>query len=46
LPIALARMLQQHGHDESKHVAELRMMETADRDIWTDPSYSRGANLI
>ncbi len=33
LPIALARMLQQHGH-ESEHVADLRMMETPDRDIW------------
>ena len=32
LPIALARMLQ-HGH-ESKHVADLKMMETPDRDIW------------
>jgi predicted nuclease of predicted toxin-antitoxin system len=33
LPIGLARMLEQHGH-ESKHVADLMMMETADRDIW------------
>ena len=34
LPIGLARMLQQHGHD-SQHVADLKMMETSDRDIWT-----------
>lgn len=33
LPIALARMLEQHGH-ESKHVADLKMMQTSDRDIW------------
>ena len=33
LPIGLARMLQQHGH-ESKHVADLNMMLTSDRDIW------------
>ncbi len=33
LPIALARMLQQHGH-ESKHVDDLNMMQTLDRDIW------------
>ena len=33
LPIALARMLQQHGH-ESKHVADLMMMGTSDKDIW------------
>jgi predicted nuclease of predicted toxin-antitoxin system len=26
-------MLQQHGH-ESKHVADLNMMQTSDRDIW------------
>jgi predicted nuclease of predicted toxin-antitoxin system len=39
LPIGLARMLEQHGH-ESKHVADLKMMETSDQDIWkwvTDP---------
>ena len=34
LPIGLARMLQQHGHD-SQHVADLNMMETSDRDIWS-----------
>lgn len=34
LPIGLARMLQQHGH-ESKHVADLEMMQTSDKDIWT-----------
>jgi len=33
LPIGLARMLQQHGHD-SQHVADLEMMETSDRNIW------------
>lgn len=33
LPIGLARMLEQHGH-ESKHVADLMMMETPDTDIW------------
>jgi len=33
LPIGLARMLQQHGH-ESKHVDDLNMMQTSDRDIW------------
>ncbi len=33
LPIALARMLQQHGHD-SLHVDDLNMMQTADRDIY------------
>jgi len=33
LPIGLARMLEQHGH-QSKHVADLMMMETSDRDIW------------
>jgi predicted nuclease of predicted toxin-antitoxin system len=33
LPIGLARMLQQHGH-ESKHVADLRMMQTSDKDNW------------
>ena len=33
LSIGLARMLQQHGH-ESKHVDDLNMMQTSDRDIW------------
>jgi predicted nuclease of predicted toxin-antitoxin system len=33
LPIGLARLLQGHGH-EAKHVADLEMMETSDRDIW------------
>ena len=33
LPIALARLLEQHGY-ESKHVADLKMMETSDQDIW------------
>jgi len=33
LPIGLARMLQQRGHD-SLHVADLDMMETADSNIW------------
>ncbi len=33
LPIGLARMLEQHGH-EAKHVADLMMMETPDMDIW------------
>ena len=33
LPIALARMLQQHGH-ESFHVDDLNMMQTSDRDIY------------
>jgi predicted nuclease of predicted toxin-antitoxin system len=33
LPIGLARMLEQRGH-ESRHVADLMMMETADRNIW------------
>lgn len=33
LPISLARFLQQHGH-ESKHVADLKMMQTSDKDIW------------
>ena len=33
LPIALARMLQQHGH-ESSHVDDLNMMQTSDRDIY------------
>jgi predicted nuclease of predicted toxin-antitoxin system len=33
LPIGLARMLQQQGHD-AQHVADLAMMETSDREIW------------
>ena len=33
LPIGLARMLDQHGY-ESKHVADLNMMETSDQNIW------------
>jgi predicted nuclease of predicted toxin-antitoxin system len=33
LPIGLARMLQQHGH-EANHVDDLKMMQTSDRDIW------------
>ena len=33
LPIGLARMLQQHGH-ESLHVDDLKMMQTSDRDIY------------
>ncbi len=33
LPIGLARMLQQHGH-ESKHFDDLNMMQTSDKDIW------------
>lgn len=32
LPIGLAQMLEQHGH-ESKHVDDLDMMQTSDRDI-------------
>jgi predicted nuclease of predicted toxin-antitoxin system len=33
LPIGLARMLEEHGY-ESKHVADLNMMETSDQNIW------------
>jgi predicted nuclease of predicted toxin-antitoxin system len=33
LPIGLARMLQQHGH-EASHVDDLDMMQTSDRDIY------------
>lgn len=33
LPIALARMLQQLGH-EAEHVADLGMMQTSDKLIW------------
>jgi predicted nuclease of predicted toxin-antitoxin system len=33
LPIGLARMLHQHGHD-AKHVYDLNMMQTSDNDIW------------
>jgi predicted nuclease of predicted toxin-antitoxin system len=33
LPIGLARMLYQHGH-EAKHVYDLNMMETSDSEIW------------
>lgn len=33
LPIGLARMLQQHGH-EAAHVADLKMMQTPDNAIW------------
>jgi predicted nuclease of predicted toxin-antitoxin system len=33
LPIGLARMLQQQGH-EAKHVADLEMMQTSDKLIW------------
>lgn len=37
LPIGLARMLEQHGH-ESKHVDDLNMMQASDRDIGYGPS--------
>jgi predicted nuclease of predicted toxin-antitoxin system len=33
LPIGLARMLQQQGH-EAEHVADLGMMQTPDKLIW------------
>jgi predicted nuclease of predicted toxin-antitoxin system len=33
LPIGLARMLQQLGH-EAEHVADLEMMQTSDKLIW------------
>jgi predicted nuclease of predicted toxin-antitoxin system len=33
LPISLARMLQQLGH-EAEHVADLGMMQTSDKLIW------------